>query len=269
MTDLRNKVSLITGAASGLGQATALEMARSGSDVVITDINEVGLKNTADMIEVLDRRVESVQADVSDRNEVERLCRRALKVFGRVDILVNNAGVTMAAEIKDMDIPEWEWILGTNLSGPLYTIHFLLPQMVERQEGHIVNICSASSLAGIPTAGAYTASKHGLAGMTEVLRTEVERFGIKVTAVYPGVVKSPIYESTRLKGFKREAVKLPGYLGITPEEAAKRIVKAIQSDQPVLMLDLSRFVHHLKRTSPSLTRRFARAVFKRLLEMKV
>lgn len=269
MTDLRNKIVLITGAASGIGKASSLEFARAGSDLVLADVNEVGLKTTAEMVLACGRNCLEVRTDVSRRDQVEKLSRQALDEFGRVDILINNAGVTLAAEIKDMGIPDWEWVLNTNLGGAMYTIHYLLPQMIGRNAGHIVNVCSASSIMGIPAAGAYTASKHGLAGLTEVLRTEVERFGVKVTAVYPGVVKSAIYDSTVLKGFEREATKLPGFLGIAPEEAARKIVKAIKKDKAVLMLDFSRFVFNLKRTSPFLTRQFARAVFKRLLEMKI
>ena len=268
MKSIKDKIILITGAASGIGKASALEFAREGSDLVLADLNEVGLKNTAEAVLACGRKCLEIRTDVSRRDQVEKLSRQALAEFGRVDVLMNNAGVTLAAEIKDTRIPDWEWVLNTNLGGAMYAIHYLLPQMIGRSAGHIVNVCSASSIMGIPAAGAYTASKHGLAGLTEVLRTEVERFGIKVTAVYPGVVKSAIYDSTVLKGFKREATKLPGFLGITPEEAARRIVKAVKKDQPVLMLDLSRFVFNLKRTSPFLTRRFARAVFKRLLEMK-
>ena len=268
MKDVREKVVLVTGAASGIGRATALGFAWEGADLVLADIDSDGLQNTANLVRALDRRMLAVKTDLSRRKDVEKLCKNALSEFGAVDILVNNAGVALYAEFVDMDLSEWDWVMGVNLWGSIYTIHYLLPAMVKRGEGHIVNVSSLAGLFSPPAHGAYAAAKCALAGMSDVLRTEVERFGIGVTVVYPGAVKTDMLYTIRLKGFEDGIMNFARRFGTSPERVGKRIIRAVQKNQAEVIFDLSHALYMLKRLSPSFSRRVSRVWLNQMLKRK-
>jgi len=270
MQQLHGKIALITGAASGIGRATAEAFAREGTDVVIADVNESGLKSAAESIRALGRKVVPIKADVSRRDEVEALVKEALAAYGRVDILMNNAGVGLAAEIKDMELSDWEWIMGINLWGTIYSLHYLLPHMVQRKSGHIVNVASGAGLCGLPISGAYTTTKFGLVGLSEVLRTELEGSNIGVTVVCPGVVKTNIFSATRVKGFPQGVTQLPDYMGMSSEKAATRILQAVKRNEAVLVLTpFAKVTFAVKRISPALGRQVARSVYKYFMKQKL
>ena len=271
MEQMKEKVALVTGAASGIGRATAVEFAREGCHLVISDINEVGLHNTAQEITHLGRKALPVRCDVSRREEVAHLRDRALGEFGGVDILMNNAGVGLAAEIRDTDISDWEWILGINLWGTIHMLHYFLPHMVEQESGHIINISSAVGIVNfVPIQAAYTTSKFALVGLTEVLRTEVERFGIGVTCVCPGSVKTNFFSDPNVKGFKQEAMDIvPDFFYASPENVAKKIIKAVKKNQAVVVITaLAKTACLMKRISPESARLLARANMKLFLKYK-
>ncbi len=270
MKDLKNKVALVTGAATGVGEATSIAFAREGCDLVLaTRKNAEGLQATAEKIRAMGRKALTVMADVSKRDDVEKLCQAAIKEFGRVDILMNNAGVGLTCELKDMSQEDWEWIMGVNFWGTVYTLHYLLPHMIERKSGHIVNVSSGAGLMGLPAAGAYTASKFALVGLTEVLRTELERFGIGVTAVCPSVIRTNIFDSMPVKGFKKEVAQPPAIFRKTPESAAKQIIRAVKWNQAVLVITANaRILYYIKRVSPTLSRKVAGSIFKEVLKKK-
>ncbi len=262
MKKLKDRVALVTGAASGIGRAISLNLASEGVDVVIADVNEDGLRDTAEEIKSLGRRALPVRADISKREEVEELCQQALKEFGQVDILINNAGVALYAALEETDLSDWEWIMGINLWGPIYTVHYLLPRMIERKTGYIVNISSWAGLLGQPGNGAYSATKFGVVGLSEVLRIELERHGIGVTVVCPGVVRTNIFKSLRLKGFSQDVRKIPPFVGITPERIAKRITRAIKKNRAQVITGIGKFGYGLKRLSPTLARQIGRGGLK-------
>jgi len=258
MKDLKNKVALVTGAASGIGLAVSLKLAQDGADVVISDLNETGLNDTAERIRSLGRKALPVKADVSKRRDVEKLCSQALKTFGRVDILINNAGVALYAELKDTDLKDWEWIMGVNLWSQIYTLHYLLPQMIEHREGHIVNLASWMGLMAAPAYGAYAVSKHGVVALSEALRSEVAQFNIGVTVICPGVVKTNIFSALKIKGYSEEVRRMPSYAGITPEEMADRMINAIKHDRAMVVTDVGKIGYYLKRLSPALAEQLGR-----------
>jgi len=256
MKNLIDAVALVTGSASGIGKETALQFARKGAHIVLADINEVGMREVAAQIEEIGRKALPVQTDVSRPDQVETLCRKSLEEFGRVDILMNNAGVALISEIKDTELKDWEWILGIHLWGAIYSIHYLLPHMIERKSGHIVNISSWAGLLGTPTIGAYATAKFGLVGMSEVLRTELERYNIGVTVVCPGVIKTNVMSSAKLKGFRRELIEKGQEFGTSPGSLAKRIVKAVKKNQPLVLTDFAKVAMAMRRASPALSRKF-------------
>ncbi len=259
MKDLKDKIALVTGAASGIGRAASIAFARERCDVVITDVNGEGLKPVAEEIKALGRRALPVKADVSNKDDVKSLCEKAIGDFGRVDILVNNAGVALYAEIKDTDLSDWEWIMGINLWAHIYTLHYLLPQMVENRCGHIVNVSSWAGLVGFAGNGAYCVTKFGVVGLSEVLRTELERFNIGVTVICPGAVQTNIFNSLKLKGFKKDIRNMPVFLPMTPEAMAKKIIRAVKRNRPQVITGVGKLGYIAKRISPALGRFVSRS----------
>jgi hypothetical protein len=257
------KIVLVTGAASGLGRGIALAFARAGSDLVLVDIDEEGLRETAAMVEGAGSRALTRRVDVSRREEMEGLAGEVLSSWGRVDILVNNAGVGVGGELEAIPIEDIEWIVGINLMGEIYGTRLFLPQMIERGEGHIVNVASLSGLVLLPFHIAYTTTKFGLTGFSTALWAEVRRHGIGVTLVCPGAVKTNISEHTRMhsksQGQQDSAERFERLLqerGMDPEEAGRRVLEAVAAGKFLLLLGFESYLlYYLTRLFPSLMRR--------------
>jgi NAD(P)-dependent dehydrogenase (short-subunit alcohol dehydrogenase family) len=196
--DIQDKIAVVTGAASGIGRATAVELAREGASLVLADLNDDGLKEVGSEIEALGRSVLAVETDVSKLESVQNLYDRSLAAMGRVDILMNNAGVHIVGPIEHTSIDDWKWIIDVNLWGVIYGIKVFLPHMLERESGHIVNTASVAGLAGGLDAIPYTATKFAVVGISEGLAVSLNKRGIGVTAVCPGLVGTNIIGSQRL-----------------------------------------------------------------------
>ena len=219
MSDLGGKVVLITGCARarGMGRAMAVAFARAGADIVATDVvaggtrneNEEGLEETrlnwrgleslAAEVEGLGRRVATLVGDVSRAADVERMVAEALGGFGRLDVLVNNAAAPHGADRRLLwEVPEeaWDAVLGVNLKGVYLMSRAVIPHMLARGGGRIINMASISGKRGTPRRGAYTASKFGVIGLTQVLAQELATHGITVNAICPGSVDTSRREST-------------------------------------------------------------------------
>lgn len=255
MRDLKDKVAVVTGAASGIGQATAVEFADKGADLLVSDINEAGLAETVAAVEAKGRKAVAFGVDVSRPEQVEGMIQKAMDAFGRIDILMNNAGVGLSGEMRFLSLKDWEWIVGINLWGPIYGIHFALPHMLKQKRGHIVNVSSSAGLIASPGMSAYTTTKFGLVGLSEVLRNELARFGIGVTVVCPGFVRTNIFDVTELRGMKDEAgtKKLPSWLGISKEDCARDILKALRKNKFLIIPGPEmKVVYGFKRFAPFL-----------------
>jgi NAD(P)-dependent dehydrogenase (short-subunit alcohol dehydrogenase family) len=187
---LEGKVALVTGAGSqvGFGRGIAMILAQQGCDVIVNDIDEEGVKKTASDIEVLGRRSLALKADVTKVAEVKEMVKKALEKFGRIDILVNNAGRT-TKPTPFVDTPEenWETVFNLNLYGVFYCTKAVLPQMLDRKSGKIVNITSGAGISGMPRCVHYGASKAAIIAFTKGLSKEVIASGVNVNAVAPGV----------------------------------------------------------------------------------
>ena len=251
---------LITGAASGLGRALAVAFARAAADLVLVDVNEAGLRETAVMAEAHGPRCLVKRTDVSNRAEMEAMAREVLSEWGRVDILVNNAGIGVGGELREIPLDEMERIVGVNLMGPIYGTRLFLPGMVERGEGHIVNISSQSGLVVLPLHIAYTTTKYGVRGFTEALWAEARCHGVRVTHVCPAGIKTNIMEANRmypepLTGrLKKGEAWWRRYImnkGMEPDEAARRILEAVgKSRFLVLLRGESYLLYYLARFFP-------------------
>ncbi|GGJ02835.1 3-ketoacyl-ACP reductase [Paenibacillus hunanensis] len=191
--ELTNKTAIITGAGKGIGKATAEALAAEGVQLGL-------LARTASDLEQLQQdlssrygvKVFTATADVANSTEVRAAVSSLASSLGRVDILINNAGTGAFAKMVDMDPEQWEQIIRVNLMGAYYVTHELLPGMLEQQSGDIVNIASTAGERGFATGSAYCASKFALLGMTEALMQEVRKSNIRVTALTPSTVNTPL-----------------------------------------------------------------------------
>lgn len=256
MKDFNRKVSLITGAASGIGRETALELARRGSDIVLADIDEPGIARVAREIVALGRKALCVAGDISKESDVSDLAARALEGMGQVDLLMNNAGVMFLGESQQMTLETWEWIVGINLWGPIRLTHALLPHMIERRSGHIVTTASIAGLVGTPGLAAYSATKFAMVGFSEALRVELKPHGIDVSVVCPGPVQTNLNDHSRFGSADASKANSGGIIGRTAysgARAARQIVRGIERAKGHIVITPSAHVMwSLKRFSPEL-----------------
>jgi NAD(P)-dependent dehydrogenase (short-subunit alcohol dehydrogenase family) len=237
--DLSSRWGLVTGAASGIGRATALALARRGADLVICDIDQAGLDSVRGEIEALGRAVQARTVDVADREQMRAFAETVHAEIPAVDILVNNAGVGIAATFVDTTLEDWDWILGINLVGVIHGCHFFVPPMIQRgQGGHVVNISSAAGYFGLGMMSAYNATKFAVRGMSEAMRGELAVHGIGVTAVCPGIIDTPIVGKMRIRGgnaeeSRRRTIETFTRRNYTPERLAEGILSAIRKNKVV------------------------------------
>lgn len=225
---LQGKKAVVTGAKGGIGRAVAILLAQSGADVAVVDkvIDDGKLDAVADAIRSLDCSAIAIQADVRYKSEVDHFFQQSLNDFGKVDILVNCAGVLSTTKLIDMPEEEWDETIGVNLKGIFLCCQAAARQMATQGAGNIINIASEFGLRAAVERGAYCASKAGAINLTRVLALELAEFNIRVNAIAPGVIKTPM--SWRYWNIpellKKSESKIPiGRLG-TPEEVASAVL---------------------------------------------
>ncbi|WP_071396289.1 3-ketoacyl-ACP reductase [Bacillus tuaregi] len=195
---LKGKVAIITGAGKGIGKAIALALASEGVRVGLLARTEHDLKAVVSEVEALGGKAAYAAVDVSSLEDVERVVQQISDELGTIDILINNAGIGKFATLLEMDPDEWKRIIDVNLMGLYYVTRTVLPQLMDKNQGDIINISSTNGLNGAATSSAYSASKFGVIGLTESLAQEVRRNNIRVTALTPSTVATELAIKTNL-----------------------------------------------------------------------
>ncbi len=198
MNDLKNKNALITGAGKGIGKAVAIALAKEGVNVILMARTQSDLDEVAKEVNALGVKSLTLIADVADINSVNTAVERALGEFKTIDILVNNAGVAAFGKFLELEPVAWENIIKVNLMGTYYVTRAVLPNMIERQTGDIINISSTAGLAGNALTSAYSASKFAVLGLTDSLMQEVRKHNIRVTALTPSTVATNMAKELNL-----------------------------------------------------------------------
>lgn len=233
MQDLNGRTAVITGAGSGLGRGTALELAKAGVNLVLADIDVAGAETTAQMAAEAGVQAISVPTDVAQADALENLRAAAEARFGPADILMNNVGVLTGGRPEDLPITEWERILNTNLLSVVRAIHAFVPGFVARGSGHIVNVASTAGLYAYAfDRGPYAASKAAIISLTEGLALYLKPRGIGVSVMCPGPMPTNVGKSMKTFGAPL-GVRGPGadYVPVPPQEAGAMIVAAIKADR--------------------------------------
>lgn len=223
---LGGKVALVTGGASGIGRSTAMAFSRKGAKVVVADINSEGGKETIHLIKEKSSKAIFVKCDVSKAKDIEAMVKKTVDNYGRLDYAFNNAGVAVMKSTVDCTEEEWNHIMDVNLKGVWLCMKYEIPQMLKQGYGAIVNTSSLSGLIGQQGHSPYTASKHGVIGLTKVAALDCAKAGIRVNAVCPGGIPTPMLEPVladpKIKDFILKALPI-GRLG-RPEEIAEAVL---------------------------------------------
>jgi hypothetical protein len=232
--EAKGKVIIVTGASSGIGEATAKEFAKEGSKVVLAARRVDRLEALAKEIDAMNTGAQAlvVQADLSKLEDIQALITKTLERFSRIDILVNNAGFGRLDWLENLDpVKDIEAQFDVNVMGVVQTTRQALPVMIKQRSGHIINMCSMAGLVATPTYTIYAACKHAVHGFSEALRREVKPWGIDVSMIYPGGVTT---EFGAHAGIKRKTnATTPRFMLLTAEEVGKEVVNLV--DRPRAM----------------------------------
>jgi NAD(P)-dependent dehydrogenase (short-subunit alcohol dehydrogenase family) len=251
MKDFKGKVAVITGAASGIGRGIAERCVKEEMKVVLADIEEPALRETEQALRATGAPVLAVRTDVSKASDIEMLARRTLEAFGAVHLLFNNAGVQTRRTIWESTLADWKWVININLWGVIHGVRIFVPMMLQQQtECYIVNTASAVGLVSGSGTGTYRVTKHGVVSLSETLYLELQQRNapIGVSVLCPSFVRSRLNEAERNRPAKLrnppgknpptpEEQALERFFqemnenGITPEQCAEQVFKAIQQDK--------------------------------------
>ncbi|MDQ3635959.1 MAG: SDR family oxidoreductase [Acidobacteriota bacterium] len=248
MSISKDSVAVITGAGSGIGHALALRFAEERvAGIAISDVNETGLNETAEMVKANDTEVLTSIVDVSKLEDVQRFADEIIKKFGRATHLVNNAGVGLVGRTEEVSIEDMKWLMDINFWGTVYGTKLFLPIMRKQNFGHIVNISSVFGLFSPPGQSTYCASKFAVRGFTESLRHELEGTNIFVSCVHPGGIRTNIAKAAKQgedapdEDKKQASIIFDKLAQTTPEQAADTIIKGIKAKNPRILIGTDAF----------------------------
>ncbi len=230
----KDKVAIVTGAASGLGMGFATEIARSGGTVIAADINTEGVEK---VVAGLGGDAEAHTLDVTDKVAVKKLVDDTVEKHGRIDLIFNNAGIAVQGYVEEIPVEDWDAIIDIDLKSVAYGVSAAYPHMVRQGHGHIVNTASLAGLTPAPLLSPYSTVKFGVVGLSDSLRVEAQSKGVDVTVLCPSFIESGIYENARATGFDTKKAKdqIPG--GVVPlNKGVETLLKGVAKRKRMVTL---------------------------------
>lgn len=264
--ELHGKVAVVTGAASGIGRALAEVLARRGCSLALADVNAAGLAEAARAVEGAGRRASTHVVDVADWERMLAFADEVVAAHGGVDLVVNNAGVSVTGTLAEQSIEDLRWIVGVNFWGVVHGCKAFLPHLLERPEGHLVNVSSVFGLIGLPTQSSYCATKFAVRGFSEALWAELADTRIGVTVVHPGGVNTNIVRASRTADPDAKARMIERFerSTVAPAVVAEQIARGVE--RGALRVRVCRETYAVdwaKRLFPSGVHRLVRAGYRR------
>lgn len=250
MKDLTNKVAAVTGAASGIGRCLALNLANQGCNVAIADINEDGLKETAEMIESKAVKVTTHLVDVANRDQVYQFAKDVVEDHGQIDIVMNNAGTGLMGSLEEVTFEEFEWLMRINFWGVVYGSMTFLPYLKQQPEAHIVNVSSVHGLFTNPGVGPYCSSKFAVRGFTMTLCQELKGTSVRVSCVHPGGIYTNIVRNVRIAAAAKPELSLEeaqeefdrGIARTSSDKAARIIIRGMKKNKTRILVGYDAYV---------------------------
>ena len=231
--NIEGKVVVITGASSGLGEATARLLSRQGARVVLGARRADRLKSLADELNASGGRTLAVTTDVTDREQVKRLVDTAVQKFGRIDVLINNAGLMPQSPLERLKLDEWDRMIDVNIKGVLYGIAAALPFMKEQKAGHIINVSSVAGHKVGPGFAVYAATKYAVRALSEGLRQEVKPYDIRTTVISPGAVATELLDTISEPDVAAAVRKRTAEIALPAESFARAVAFAMSQPEEV------------------------------------
>jgi short-subunit dehydrogenase len=264
-----NSVAIIMGGASGIGRAVAEILARQGTTVVLGDINSSLVIETEKSITDTGGKAKAVVLDVTDALMVQKLVQDTVNEFGRLDYMFNNAGICSIGEVKDFSLADWEPMLRTNINGVIHGVNAAYPIMIKQGFGHIINTASLAGLIPNPLLVAYSLTKHAIVGLSTSLRAEAAQYGVKISVICPDYVDTPIRNTSRFIGIKREdadaLADMVGIKYIPLAQCAQEIMRGIAKNKAIIIIPaFARLTSLVYRLFPSLVFRLTNNTMKKL-----
>lgn len=265
------KVAFVTGGASGIGAALVTKLVEQGAEVWIADRQVGRAEELAQRLNNAGGKAHAIEVDVRSYPSVERAVAEVMQQSGRIDYLFNNAGISISGEVDEFTLDDWNDVLDVNLRGVVHGIQAVYPIMIRQHSGHIVNTASMAGLVTAPGSTSYTATKHAVVAISKSLRLEAERHGVKVSALCPGVIRTPIltggaYGRSLASDDELEKFWAPSR-PMAPERFAERALRAVlRGDVIIVVPAWWKAFWYLERLAPGLSLRAGRIPLKRIRE---
>jgi short-subunit dehydrogenase len=270
MKVIRGRTALVTGAASGIGRAIAVALAREGANLCLLDIDAENLAGTAREAETIGVTVTARHCDLSQPERISAAVADLTAGGRAIHILINNAGLAYYGPTHDMDDAQWRAILSVNFLAPIQLVREVLPVLAAQDEAHIVNVCSIFGLTTLRKGAAYQATKFGLVGFTAALRAEYSRPALGVTALCPGFARTPMLERFATGTAQQKRRKVPDWITMNPDYVARRAVRAIRRNEGLVVIPaLARALWWLNRFSPGLVDALNREAWRRRPPLRI
>ena len=225
--NFENKVVVITGASSGIGEAAAEQFAKKGANLVLVARRKEKLEQVEKSLSKYSVKILICVCDVSDKDQVKQMAEKTIETFSKIDILVNNAGFVIYGKVKELSVEDIESQMKTNYFGTIYCTKSFLPHFLKQNYGHIVNVASVGASFGVPGIVSYCATKYAMLGFSEGLKHELHNTGVGVTVVSPIMVRTSLFDHPSFKNFTKHATGI----SLSSETVANAIIKASNSSR--------------------------------------